>query len=333
MKHGTRIGCKPDTSWIAARNELTNQDPADEDVFHMHGANSLRMENLRLKCLVTRYHAELMEIKFAAPSFHQDTDEPGVTVCELMEKLCSAADALDEADKAIHLLVLQAGQLAEALDRSQELLRRKEMLVREADHRIKNNLQMVESLLRIQAHSGLDSANRAELKLAATRIGVIAQIHDLIQACGDSETVDFGKYLHELCSYLGQCMGIDGQQRALIVEVDSLHVPATTAQTLALIVNELLTNAFQHAFPPNQPGTVWVQSSCRPDGALVVTVADDGKGLPECFWVDNCASAHDARLGLRLVPKLAEQLGARLEVVPKSGTRFTLTLPDQKSNT
>ena len=327
MKHGTRIGCKPDTSWIAARNELTNQDPADEDVFHMHGANSLRMENLRLKCLVTRYHAELMEIKFAAPSFHQDTDEPGVTVCELMEKLCSAADALDEADKAIHLLVLQAGQLAEALDRSQELLRRKEMLVREADHRIKNNLQMVESLLRIQAHSGLDSANRAELKLAATRIGVIAQIHDLIQACGDSETVDFGKYLHELCSYLGQCMGIDGQQRALIVEVDSLHVPATTAQTLALIVNELLTNALRHA-GPGMAGRPVEISFGRTDGdALRLTVRDHGPGIAPHFLDPRNRRRSDS-LGMRLIESLAAQLDAALSVDNLDpGARWTLVLP------
>jgi two-component system, sensor histidine kinase PdtaS len=332
MKHETRIGCKPDTSWSAAGNDLSKQDPADEDAFHRYGANSLWMENLQLKSLVTRYHAELMEIKFANPSFHQDTGEPGVTVCELVEKLGSAADALDDADKAIRLLVSQAGQLAGALNRSQELLRRKEMLAREADHRIKNSLQMAASLLRIQADSQPDPANRAELRLAASRIGGIAQLHDLIQASSDSEMVNFGKYLHELCSCLSQSMGIDGQQRTLIVEVDSLHVPATTAQSLALIVNELVTNAFQHAFAPDQPGTVWVQSACRDDGALVVTVADDGKGLPECFWIDNCTSAHDARLGLRLVPKLAEQLGARLDVAPKSGTRFTLTLPDQKSS-
>ena len=83
MKHETRIGCKPDTSWSAAGNDLSKQDPADEDAFHRYGANSLWMENLQLKSLVTRYHAELMEIKFATRSFHQDTGEPGVTVCEL----------------------------------------------------------------------------------------------------------------------------------------------------------------------------------------------------------------------------------------------------------
>ena len=118
---------------------------------------------------------------------------------------------------------------------------------------------MAASLLRIQADSQPDPANRAELRLAASRIGGIAQIHDLIQASGNFEMVNFGKYLHGLCSSLSQSMGIDGQQRTLIVEVDSLHVPATTAQSLALIVNELVTNAFQHAFAPNQPGTVWVE--------------------------------------------------------------------------
>ena len=106
------------------------------------------------------------------------------------------------------------------------------------------------------------------------------------------------------------------------MEVEPVTMAPVTAQALALAVSELVTNAFRHGFAPEAPGTVWVQGRRGADGGFRLTVADDGKGLPNGFEL-----GHGAGLGHRLVAMMAEQIGADLEVAGKSGACVTLAVP------
>ena len=115
-------------------------------------------------------------------------------------------------------------------------------------------------------------------------------------------------------------LGVDGRYRALVVRAEPTTLPADTARSLGLVVNELVTNAFRHAFAADGPGTVRVEFGRDAGGRLRLSVADDGVGLPDG------ADAGDG-LGLRLVTMTAEQLDAGLAIGQDSGTQVTLTLP------
>jgi len=302
--------------------------PHGEDAFHQQEVNCLRLENLQLKCFVSRCHAELMELKVAASHAGSMALDPEPSIFDLTEKLRLAAEALEEANTVIRQTVKEARHLAKALDESRELLRRKDMLNREIDHRVKNSLQLAVSLLRIQANRQRNAPAITALRLAGNRVEAIARIHDLLQAGGDAQSLDFTRYLRELGASLATTAGIDGRHRTLVVEAEPMTLPADTAQALALAINELVTNAFQHAFTPDRPGTVWIQCAVDADGTLSVTVADDGKGLPNDFQLDGGAGPErGSGLGFQLVAMMSAQIGARLDVGRRGGAHFTFTLP------
>jgi two-component sensor histidine kinase len=180
------------------------------------------------------------------------------------------------------------------------------VLAREADHRIKNSLQTLLVLLRQQA-------GRAEADTVHAATGNNGVLPEL--------TLD--DYLGSLCAALGKTMGVDGERRALHVEVEPLAVSPATAQHLGLIVAELVTNALRHAFDPDQAGKVMVTGGRRGDGCYQLRVEDDGRGLPEDFDL----RLRESGLGLRMVNILVDQARARLSAEGRDGARFTLVLP------
>jgi len=212
--------------------------------------------------------------------------------------------------------------LNKVLGERDALLRSKDLLIQEIDHRVRNSLQLVSSLVRIQADRHEDPVLRRELGSVGTRIEAVAQVHSMLSAAGGTEHVQFDQYLQTICNALKTSFKIDGRYRDLELEADPLNLPAHKAVPLGLIVNELVTNSFRHAFRDGQPGTVWVQFSREPDGMYRLTVADDGCGLPERMDLSRRIG-----LGLQVTAVLAEQVGARLSIGHEAGARFTLTLP------
>ena len=260
----------------------------------------LRSENLALK-------AELIELRLAASR--------GAAPGDLTGELRAAASALEEAGVALRRMALRSERLA-------ELARERERLVAEMSHRIKNDLQIVAGLLRTQAAGQGNPEAATALGLAVARIGAVARVHDLLCAGDGSGTVAFDRYLRETCAALAELLGADGRQRALVVRAEATPLAADTARSLGLVVNELVTNAFRHAFAADGPGTVWVECGRDTAGRLRLSVSDDGAGLPEGF-----EPGAGGGLGLRLVTATAKQLGATLDMGRDGGTHVTLALP------
>ncbi len=190
--------------------------------------------------------------------------------------------------------------LREALERNQALLR-------EGNHRIKNNLQLVSSLLGLQRGALHDSEARFALQEAKRRIQAIARVHEGFYRTGEFDRVDFGDSLRALCDSL--VSGAKEQPKIVLDVPEPCVIAATLATPLALIANELITNALKHAFVPGQLGSVVVRCAIEPGGAVVLTVADDGRGLPPDFD----ASAQRS-FGLHLVRVLAGQIGGEFHV-------------------
>lgn len=200
-------------------------------------------------------------------------------------------------------------------------LKEKEGLLREVNHRVKNSLQLVSSLLTLQALSSKEAELRRQFQEACGRIGTIAQVHQRLYQSQTYSEVAFGAYLRDLCRELGGSAAAAG--RTIAVEADDIDLPADTVIPLALVVNELVSNAVNHAYPEGQAGEVAVGFRVQPDGRKSLTVADHGRGLPEGYDVGRADT-----LGMKVVRAFIGQLKGKFRAEPNApGARFVVDLP------
>jgi two-component sensor histidine kinase len=196
-------------------------------------------------------------------------------------------------------------------------LREKEVLLKEIHHRVKNNLQVISSLLNLQARYLPDPAARAIFSQSQNRVQSIALVHERLYESADLSHVDFGKYVAVLLDNIFDTHDALGRGIAKVIDVGEVHLTVDVAIPCGLIVNELVTNALKHAFPDGRAGEVRVSLSENPEGTLNLMVADDGVGMPAGLDPRNTVS-----LGLDLVVTFAEQLNAEVTINRENGTQF-----------
>jgi len=205
-----------------------------------------------------------------------------------------------------------------------ELRRRDRMLVikdatiREIHHRVKNNLQTVASLLRLQARRGSPEA-RAELEESVRRIASIALVHETLSLEG-TERVEFDIVAQRVLDMVEASLTRPDRPVRFSLVGSAGRLPSDIATPLSLIIAELIQNAVDHAFP-GRGGSVTVELK-RTDPGLLVRVADDGVGLPQGFDI-----ATTTNLGLQIVRTLAIELGGTIDVTTDGGSRFEVTIP------
>jgi len=209
-------------------------------------------------------------------------------------------------------------KLKAALDRHQVLLK-------EVNHRVKNSLQVVSSMLQLQANAADDPALSERLNEASTRILAVGRAYERLAYNADYENIDLIAYLREVIQ--------DLQAAVAPCEIhldapEEIQFPADRAILVALIINELVSNAGKYAYPDGAAGSIWVRLAQSENHAVAVSVRDEGVGLPATF--DPMTSR---RLGTRLVNAMSKQLGAEL-TRPSSavGTTFTLLVPHLQSS-
>jgi two-component sensor histidine kinase len=214
--------------------------------------------------------------------------------------------------------------LGEELQQSTVSLKEKEVLLREIHHRVKNNLQIISSLLNLQAGQINDKIARQHYEVSHERIRAMALVHEKLYQSRDLSGIDFGNYILSLAQSLNASCNPDQNRIRLVVDVDSdtpvLKIDA--AIPCALILNELIMNGFKHAFPGNRKGKIVVSFKRTPGDHMnyELSVSDNGVGLP-----DGLDPFQSASLGLQLVTVLAEQVDAALTVLREEGTVFVLT--------
>jgi len=204
-------------------------------------------------------------------------------------------------------------------------LKEKEMLLREVHHRVKNNLQIISSLLSIQSHGIRDPQALTVFKESQNRVRSIAAIHQKLLRSDDLGRIDFGEYVHTLAESLFRSYGVDDQVIRLKIDIEELRFGIDTAIPCALIINELVTNALKHAFPDRRPGEIGVR--LRADGAehYRLTVWDDGNVLPGNFDIHGGDS-----VGFQIVNALTEQLDGSLELATNGKTAFHIRFTELK---
>lgn len=203
----------------------------------------------------------------------------------------------------------------------QQALDDKDLLAREIDHRVKNSLTIVGSMLRMQRLASTSAETRAALDDAAARVIAVARVHESLHKSDHLGVVDFGQYLQSLSQDLSNTMRKDGVE--LSCSSDTAPLPAADAMSLALIASELVTNAYKHGCPA---GASAIFISLTTDGdSITLVVSDNGAGLP------TDASAKSVSLGLKMVNALARQIKA-VTIFPSAGmpARFLVRVPMPK---
>ncbi|HYO80625.1 MAG TPA: PAS domain S-box protein [Bryobacteraceae bacterium] len=199
-------------------------------------------------------------------------------------------------------------------------LAEKEVLLKEIHHRVKNNLQVITSLLALQSGTVEDRTVRDMFEDACNRVRSIGEIHELLYRSPDLARVDFGEYLEKLGNNLRDFYG--EPERVRLNTASEVNLPLAQAIPCGLIVNELVTNSFKHAFPNGRSGRVDVFLKCE-RGKCVLQVSDDGVGVPSHVNFEEMNS-----LGLTLVSVLAKQLGGDLRVQGTAGTQVSVEFPE-----
>lgn len=222
----------------------------------------------------------------------------------------------------------------------------KETMLKEIHHRVKNNLQVISSLLGLQSSYVQDEKSRKIFQESQSRVSTMARIHTMLYQSKDMSRVDFGGFISDLVSHLQQSYGFAGSPVEIYVDVSGVSLPIETSIPCGLILNELVSNALKHAFPDTEVReqgsgsrgqekeqkdeitiTLTENSYDSPPSALrppliTLTVSDNGIGFPEAVDFKNTKS-----LGLELVNLLVGQMNGTIDLHVKGGTTFIITFP------
>jgi two-component sensor histidine kinase len=205
---------------------------------------------------------------------------------------------------------------------AEKVLQEKEALLGEIHHRVKNNMQVVSSLLALQARAVSNDETKRMLEDTRNRIHSMALLHETLYESGELAAVDFPKYIQQMTNYLFRSYGVESERIQVHADVEHVNLNLDAALPCGLLVNEVITNALKHAFPEGRGGEVRIVLRERQPGAAGLELSDDGVGLPEGLdW------ATSRSLGLRLIRELARQLSATLDIESARGTKVRLTFP------
>lgn len=216
-------------------------------------------------------------------------------------------------------------ELSELNRELRERVEEREALLHEIHHRVKNNLQVVVSLINMQLRRSTDPTTQSALSECRKRVQTMALLHEKLYQSKSLAKVPFPEYAKSLAAMIFNVAGMPGAQVAMEVEIGDVHLPMAQAIPCGLILNELLSNSFRHAFPSGRHGRVKV--AVRREGSRVVLeIDDDGVGLPEGSRLEQSSS-----LGWQLVSTFAEQLDAEVSIDGTNGTHIRVTFDAEES--
>ena len=205
-------------------------------------------------------------------------------------------------------------------------LREKEVLLKEVHHRVKNNMQVISSILNLQSKYIKNNHTQKVFADSQNRIRSMALVHEKLYESKDLARIDFAEYVRSMTGYLLSLHGT-GDGVRFTIDIKDILLDINTAIPCGLIVNELVSNSLKYAFPKGRKGEIYIGLHSAEDDKLILTVKDNGVGLPKGLDFRKTES-----LGMQLVIMLTEQLDGSIEVDKKKGTTFKITFADPNHN-
>ncbi len=206
-----------------------------------------------------------------------------------------------------------------------KLLAEKELLLKEIHHRVKNNFMIISSLISLQTNQINDPKVKEMLQETYNRINSMSLVHEKLYQSDDLSSIDLNIYISNLVNNLIKSYTIDMNKISIRTDINKVNLDINRAIPVGLIINELITNAFKHAFPDsfNGKGEIFINIS-NTENQLIITIQDNGVGIPANFKIENSKS-----LGMRLVSLLVNnQLGGSIQLGNKNGTYVKILIPD-----
>jgi two-component sensor histidine kinase len=235
-----------------------------------------------------------------------------------------ALSAIERGQKELKRLDRTDARLREALarekvllDQKDELLRHKDLMSRESDHRLMNGLQMVSSLLSLQSRQTQNAKAAEQLQIAANRVAAIGSVHKRLHALDHVGTIELKQYLENLCKDMTGILPAEAAEHKLAVEGITLEIPTAIGIPLGYVVSELVTNSAKYA-----NGKITVSLGANPGKGYELSVSDNGPGLPAGF-----DPRKSKGLGMKIVSSLVDQIGGKLLFRPSRsgrGVRFAV---------
>jgi PAS domain S-box-containing protein len=279
--------------WIEARAEVIKDETGK--VVHLFGAHTV---------ITKRKKAEL-EIKKVNTSLEQlvsdRTEELEITVGELNKEIKQRVTAEEKIKDSLHV---------------------KEILLKEITHRVKNNLQIISSLVNLQKNMTNDKVSIEQLSQTANRIQAMALIHEALYKSDEYEQVHFKSYIDSLIENLS--LTFDNSHVSIHADIDDFAPTLATATSCGMIVLELITNSVKDAFPNRSDGEIKIQVKSVDQNNFILIVSDNGIGFPKGFNFKEADS-----LGMQVILSLTEQLNGEIELLDGAGTTFRLTFEEK----
>lgn len=225
-------------------------------------------------------------------------------------------------DQGIHEISCLSYEITDKKEIQEQMLEsihEKEVLLQEVHHRVKNNLQVISSILNLQSSYVKDENSLNILRESQNRIKSMSFIHESLYQTRDFSKIEFGSYILSLTNSLIHSYSIGAGRIELKTKFQKVHLSLDQAIPCGLIVNELVSNALKYAFPDHQDGIITMELKEK-SGKIYLSIGDNGIGLPKDLDVENSDS-----LGLQLVYTLAEQLDSHVELQDQKGTKFLIT--------
>jgi two-component sensor histidine kinase len=218
------------------------------------------------------------------------------------------------------------GQLSAALsrmsDRIDQLLKQKDLLLRELQHRVMNSLNLLSSLLEMQRRHVKNAATKEHLSDARDRIISMGTVYRYLYQSQTLEYVEFSEFLNTICNS-SEAAYVGTKKVSIEVEAESLKLSSAHAISLGMLTHELITNALKHAYAESASGVIKIALKHRDDGSIDFRIADNGSGLPADFQIET-----DSSLGMKVIASTVRQLGGTLEINRLDpGTEFVIHLP------
>jgi len=227
----------------------------------------------------------------------------------------------DNNNSAFYLVLSDITERKISEERMLNSLKEKEILIKEIHHRVKNNMQVVSSLLQLQSRYIKDQETLDIFRKSQNRVRSMSMIHEKLYRSGDFTKIDFDDYIRKLAHHLQVFYAVDINKIQIVYQISDVFLDITQAIPLGLIINELLSNCLKYAFVGKERGLITVTLNQRSSN-YILTIEDNGIGMPKDYDINNSKP-----LGLQLVNSLTEQLHGKLDITINNGTCFKLTFP------
>jgi len=230
-----------------------------------------------------------------------------------------AEEEEEEEEEALVVSLKDITERKKAEEQIKASLKEKEVMLREIHHRVKNNMQIVISLLRLQSVKVEDKKTQEILRGCQNRIHTMSIIHEKLYQSKDLAKIDYAQYIDGLAVHVFQSYGVDSNLVAVKTDLEKVFLDLNRAIPCGLIINELLSNSVTHAFPEGKKGEICINLHSDKKGMITLVVSDNGISLPDDIDFRKAQS-----LGLQMVNDLTRQIGGTIKLDRKAGTAFTI---------